>query len=133
MTWRPPDREDRQVAMLWAVCAGLAVLFRPLFLAVAGLMPPCAWRAWTGLPCPGCGTTRAIVRLLHADLAGALALNPLAACATAAFLLGGFVAPVWLACGGQRPALTTRGRPVWIAAFALAFVANWAWLYASGV
>ena len=133
MTWRPPDREDRQVAMLWAVCAGLAVLLRPLWIAAAGSLPPCLWRAWTGWPCPGCGTTRAIVRLLYADLAGALALNPLAACAAVAFVVGGFVAPVWLVCGGQRPFVAASLRPAWIAAFAAAFVANWSWLYASGV
>ena len=133
MTWRPPDREDRQVAMLWAVCAGLAVLFRPLWIAAAGAMPPCVWRASTGWPCPGCGTTRAIVRLLHGDLAGALAMSPLAACAAVAFVAGGFAAPGWLACGGQRPFVTARGRPAWIAAAALVFVANWAWLYVSGV
>ena len=106
---------------------------RPLWIAVAGSMPPCLWRAWAGWPCPGCGTTRAIVRLLHADLAGALAFNPLAACAAVAFVLGGVLAPVWLACGGQRPFVAARGRPRWIAAVALAFAANWAWLCASGV
>jgi len=133
MTWRPPDREDRQVAMLWAVCASLAVLFRPLWLAAAGFLPPCVWRAVTGWPCPGCGTTRAIVRLLQADLPGALALNPLAACAAVAFVAGGFVAPVWLACGGQRPHVATRQRPAWLVALGVAFLANWSWLYASGV
>jgi len=133
MNWRPPDREDRQVAMLWAVCAGLAVLFRPLWLAAAGAMPACIWRASTGWPCPGCGTTRALVRLLHADLAGALAVNPLAAAAAVAFVAGGFAAPVWLACGGKRPFLAAGARPVWIAGVAVTFAANWAWLFFSGV
>jgi hypothetical protein len=73
------------------------------------------------------------VRLLHADLAGALALNPLAACAAAAFLAGGVVAPVWIACGGPALRVASRPRPAWIAAFAVAFLANWAWLFASGV
>ena len=133
MSWRPPDREDRQVAMLWAVCAGLTVLFRPLFVAVAVAMPPCVWRAVTGWPCPGCGTTRAIVRLLHADPAGAIAMNPLAAGAAIVFVAGGFAAPVWLACGGQRPFAAERARPAWIAGVALTVAANWAWLVVSGV
>ena len=133
MTWRPPDREDRQVAMLWAVCAGLAVLLRPLWIAAAGAMPPCVWRASTGWPCPGCGSTRAIVGLLHADLPGAVALNPLATCGAVLFVLGGFAAPVWLAIGGLRPHVSATHRPAWIAACAVAFLANWAWLYASGV
>ena len=133
MTWRLPDREDRQVAMLWAVCAGLSVLLRPLWLAAAGAMPFCVWRASTGWPCPGCGSTRAIVRLLHADLPGAVALNPLAACGAVLFVAGGFAAPLWFACGGRRPQVSARHRPVWIATCAVAFLANWAWLYASGV
>jgi hypothetical protein len=133
MTGRPPDREDRQVAALWAVCAGLALLLRPLWLASAGFAPPCLWHAWTGWPCPGCGTTRALVRLLHADPAGALALNPLAAGAAVAFVAGGLVAPVWLACGGPALRIASRPRPAWIAALAVVFLANWAWLCASGV
>jgi len=133
MTWRQPDREDRHVAALWAVCAGLALLLRPLWIACAVFAPPCLWRAWTGWPCPGCGTTRALVRLLHVDLSGALALNPLATCAAGGFVVFGLAAPAWLACGGRAPCVAARLRPVWLAALAVAFMANWAWLYASGV
>jgi hypothetical protein len=133
MSWRPPDREDRQVAALWAVCAGLALLLRPLWLAGAGVLPPCAWHAWTGWPCPGCGTTRAIVRLLHADPAGAIALNPLSACGAMAFVAGGLLAPVWLACGGPAPSVAVRLRAGWSAALAILFLANWAWLAVAGV
>jgi len=96
-------------------------------------MPPCLWHARTGWPCPGCGTTRAIVKLLHADLAGAIAVNPLMACAAVAFVAGGFAAPVWLACGGQRPFVPAAARPALIAVVTLAFALNWAWLAASGV
>ncbi len=133
MTWRPPDREDRQVAALWAVCAGLILLLRPLWIVAAGFLPACLWHEWTGWPCPGCGTTRAIVRLLHADPAGALAFNPLATSGVVAFVAGGLVAPVWLACGGQAPRVPTRPQPAWTAALAVVFLANWAWLYVSGV
>ena len=133
MRWRPPDRQDRQVAALWMVCAASAVVLRPLWIAAAGFFPPCLWHSWTGWPCPGCGTTRAVVRLLHADPAGALAVNPLAACAVVAFVAGGLVSPVWFACGGRRPYLTEGHRPAWVAAFVVAVLANWAWLYVSGV
>jgi hypothetical protein len=133
MNWRPPDREDRQVAMLWAVCAGLSLLLRPLWLAVAGAMPECLFRSMTGWPCPGCGTTRSIVNLLHADLPGALAMNPLAACAAVAFVVGGLVAPFWLACGGQRPFVAAAARKAILVVAAFAFAANWVWLVASGV
>jgi hypothetical protein len=39
--------------------------------------PPCLFHRLTGLYCPGCGTGRALHKLFHADLAGALRLNPL--------------------------------------------------------
>jgi hypothetical protein len=133
MNWRRAVREDHQVAALWAICAGLTLAFRPLWLAAAGFLPPCLWREWTGWPCPGCGTTRAIVRLLHADVVGALASNPLAACLTVGFVAGGVVAPVWLAFGGMRPCLASDRRTAWMATIGAAFLANWSWLAVSGV
>jgi Protein of unknown function (DUF2752) len=36
----------------------------------------CVFHGLTGLPCPSCGSTRALGRLFHLDFAGALALNP---------------------------------------------------------
>ena len=36
----------------------------------------CPLRAATGIPCPFCGMTRGVGRVLHGDLPGALALNP---------------------------------------------------------
>lgn len=133
MNWRPPDREDRQVAWLWAVCAGLALALSPLWSAAAALLPACPWHAMTGWPCPGCGTTRALTHLLHADPWGAVRFNPLATLAGSMFLTGGLAAPVWLACGGRAPSLPSRLRPVGAALVAGGFLANWAWLCASGV
>lgn len=43
-----------------------------------GHYPTCPVLAVTGLFCTGCGTLRAMHALLHADLLGALAMNPLA-------------------------------------------------------
>ena len=39
--------------------------------------PRCLFHVLTGLDCPGCGGLRAAHRLLHGDLAGAFAFNPL--------------------------------------------------------
>jgi hypothetical protein len=133
MIWRPPDREDRQVAALWAVCAGLVLLLRPIWIAAAGVLPPCAWHAWTGWPCPGCGATRAILSLLRGDPVGAIAWNPLAACGAVVFVAGGLAAPAWFALGGQRPAIPSAHRTAWGAAAVLALVANWSWIAVSGV
>ena len=43
-----------------------------------GHYPTCPVLATTGLFCTGCGTMRAVHALLHADLLGALSMNPLA-------------------------------------------------------
>ena len=39
--------------------------------------PPCLFHAFTGYYCPGCGMTRAMHALVHADVPGALVMNPL--------------------------------------------------------
>lgn len=41
-------------------------------------IPLCLFHRVTGLPCPGCGMTRAVVLLGHGDLAGSLRMHPLA-------------------------------------------------------
>ena len=46
----------------------------------------CPSKLFYGLPCPGCGTTRATLQLLHGNLLAALRLNPNCLLA-AAFLL----------------------------------------------
>lgn len=47
----------------------------------------CPFRAVTGLPCPGCGMTRAFCALGHGDLSGAFGYNVLAPFVFAAALL----------------------------------------------
>lgn len=133
MTWRSPTRDDRRIAMLWAVCAALAVALRPVWLALMPLLPGCPWHRLTGIACPGCGTTRAIARLLSLDLAGGFAMNPVFFCAAAAFLLGGVLAPAWLALGGAVPEPSPGPKWGWGIAAAASLGLNWAWLLASGV
>jgi hypothetical protein len=41
------------------------------------LFPRCPLYAATGLFCPGCGITRALHELLHGNISGAIACNPL--------------------------------------------------------
>jgi hypothetical protein len=47
----------------------------------------CPFRAVTGLPCPGCGMTRAFCSIGHGDFASAFGFNPLAPFVFAAALL----------------------------------------------
>lgn len=53
----------------------------PLFLLAAGVILfawHCPFRALTGIPCPGCGMTRAMRCLLVGNLAQSLAWHPMA-------------------------------------------------------
>lgn len=42
-----------------------------------GFFPFCPFRLFTGLQCPGCGTTRALHELMHGHFLAAFMLNPL--------------------------------------------------------
>ena len=53
------------------LCLGVYV-----FLAYL-LHIPCPFRYATGIPCPGCGMTRAYLLVFEGDFAGAFALHPL--------------------------------------------------------
>jgi len=41
------------------------------------LLPPCLLYSFTGLYCPGCGSTRCLHALVHLDLPQAFSMNPL--------------------------------------------------------
>lgn len=71
----------------------------------AGAAPRlCSFRARTGVPCLGCGGTRALGRMARGDWRGALAANPLGAFAGAA---------LWgLAAAGAAAAWT--GAAAWL-------------------
>ena len=128
MRWRPPTREERQLALLWGVAAVSAWLLRPFWLALAPLLPACPFRAITGIPCPTCGSTHAAIALLHGRLGAALAANPLAATAGATFVLGGVAAPLWAALRWPVPEVPAP-LPRWVRlAIAGVVVAGWAYV-----
>ena len=56
--------------------AGLAVLYA-VDPRNPGSYPVCPFLGLTGCYCPGCGTLRALHRLMFGDIAGALGYNPL--------------------------------------------------------
>lgn len=131
MTWRPAGRADLPLAGLWAVAAAGAVALAPLAPLFAGLLPPCPLHVMTGLPCPTCGTTRAALHLAHGDVLAALAVNPLAAGGLTLGVLGGLLAPAWVAVRGPLPRVTPERRWRWLVAAVLA--GNWIYVAARGV
>lgn len=75
---------------------GIATLY-----ATTGVGFPCPFRAVTGWECPFCGGTRLGASLLHGDVAGAFAYNPLV---FLSLVVGVVVGALWLveALGGPR-------------------------------
>ena len=89
----------------------------------------CVFKGLSGLPCPTCGSTRALGRLFRLDFAGALALNPfttLVAVVIAAWAVADLVLlPRRSALGlDVHPGLAFRLR---LGAVVL-FLANWVYL-----
>ncbi len=93
----------------------------------------CYLKLTTGLPCPTCGSTRALGRLFALDVRGALAMNPAATLAAAALALWALadlaLLPRRRALGVQLAPRTARAlRALAVAAVVL----NWVFLLAAG-
>ena len=62
---------------LWSLLIAGAVYLYVFEPGRSGFFPPCPFRLFTGLTCPGCGTTRALHEMMHGHILAAFALNPL--------------------------------------------------------
>ena len=100
----------------------------------------CMFKAITHVPCPSCGSTRAIVLLLRGDIEESLSLNPLGAL----LLIGLVIVPPWLLAdiltnreslhrlytGAER----VLKRKVWILVpFVILVIVNWVWNIRKGL
>lgn len=66
------------LATVAALGAGATLVLRNVNpYADGNPLPSCPLYALTGLYCPGCGSTRCLHSLVHFDLHGAMAMNPL--------------------------------------------------------
>ena len=93
----------------------------------------CYLKVLTGLPCPTCGSTRALGRLVALDLQGALLMNPLTTLAAAGVVLWA-AADLALLARGQALGVEVgprTGSALRIGAV-VAVLANWAYLLAAG-
>ena len=92
-------------------------------LAIAAVSPAlpghpslaCPLRAATGIPCPLCGMTRAVVAAVHGHIGTSLAFNP-----------GGIIVLALALVALLRPQWLTRIHMPWWS-FAVAFGALWVW------
>lgn len=95
----------RLLALVSAAALGCAVAVGPDEATKGPVL--CPFRLLTGLPCPGCGLTRAWVFALHGELRQALAANPFVL-----VTLPAAVALVVAVCAGavrRRPPPDIRG------------------------
>ena len=114
---------------IWLLLIEFAALVLVLSAAYFQLPLGCPFKAITGLPCPGCGGTRAFVALLHGQFMEAVMTNPLSVLLI--FFL--IIAPAWLFVDCWRGTKTLQrvmmGKwPVWaIILVAIIIAANWIW------
>ena len=93
----------------------------------------CVFKGLTGLPCPTCGSTRAVARLFGLDPAGAQAMNPFTTL-VAVVIAAWAVVDVLLLPRGRALRVGfsgSLGLVLRITAF-VAFIANWLYLLAVG-
>lgn len=93
----------------------------------------CYFRTVFGIPCPTCGSTRAVLLLMRGDIIGSLLLNPVGILIAIIMI----VMPLWLASDllFKKQTLFTAYRKSeqavrikWVAAILIALViANWIW------
>jgi hypothetical protein len=94
----------------------------------------CFFKTATGIPCMTCGSTRALGRLAHLDVLGALRVNPLATIALSTVMVLGLVELVlWMQ--GRTLSISLSSRQIrwsWVLA-GLLLVVNWVYLIRAGV
>ncbi|MCI5892964.1 MAG: DUF2752 domain-containing protein [Clostridiales bacterium] len=66
-----------RLAKLLCVYGGLCIIGIALYAAIefCGLRLFCLFNALTGLRCPGCGNTRAVLSLMHGDILKSIRYN----------------------------------------------------------
>jgi hypothetical protein len=131
--WRAPRDDERQLAWVGFGAAVASYALAPFAGFLAGLIPPCHLRAWTGLPCPTCGSTRAVLSIVRFDWLEAVRWNPLSTVAVVGLLAAGIAAPLWIRAGGKIPVLTRRARRGALWSLVAAVAANWVYLALSRV
>jgi hypothetical protein len=122
--WLPDPNWVLRAALFAILGAVLASGLGSWFLGVDLLefldwLPGCAFRAWTGFPCPGCGMGHALIHLSRLEWVAAVAANPAAPFLAVAMLVGAFRnAPDRAACGMN---------PILAASCLAMLVAAWLW------
>ena len=110
---------------IWLLLIAGAVYLFVFEPGKTGLFPPCPFRFFTGLTCPGCGTTRALHQLMHGHFVAAFMLNPLLLLALP-FLLYAFLRYSAIALRGRIPPRNALPAPY---IYAIFFVVVGFWIF----
>jgi hypothetical protein len=124
-----PRAVPRAAWLAWALAAGagalaLALARTPFAAAAAAAPSACMFEGLTGLACPTCGFTRAVVLLAHGAWRESFVLHPWALPLVAQLALGWLAWGAWLA--GALRARPDRWVPHAVAANLAALVLVWA-------
>ncbi len=123
--------ERQRLARLWGAAVASLLVLAPWAGALAKWVPPCPLKTWTGIPCPGCGATRAALALARLDVGHALHHYPIMTLGWMLFVLGGVVAGLWAL--SPRP-LPSRPLPRWLpVALGVLLLASWVFNIKTGV
>jgi len=128
-----PGETDTELLTLGTSAGALA--YGGVWLASGLPLPPCAFHAMTGCPCPTCGATRCVLALLHGHAGEAMGWNPLVFASLAGLALLNLYAAAVLMGWAPRVRLSLSGKEGRIlrAAFVIVLAANWAYEIHRGV
>lgn len=104
--------------------ASLILVFGLARFGVTG----CLFHRWVGLPCPTCGTTRALEALCGGRWLLAFEFNPLAALVAILGVLALVLAPLWTLRGWPIPISRTPWPLALRVGLGISVLANWAYL-----
>ena len=117
------------------IYGGLAILLlvAARILPVAQLAPDCVFKAITGIPCPTCGSTRAVILLSHGHLESAFRMNPATGAVFVTALLAFLCRLIVLAFDlpGIHIGFSGREKNLVRISVVLALLLNWAYVITS--
>ena len=131
LPWKVRSAPERLILVFIAASVFVGAV---LVLANAsGLaLPTCVWKRATGLPCAGCGGTRAACLLLHGRFGDALAMNPAAVLAVILAVLLSVYSVAVLTFRAEPLRLPLIPAKAWRLALVAGLGANWIYLLLAG-
>lgn len=131
LPWRIRTQFERLV-LVFAASVGLVAALLLLARSAHAAHVGCVWKCLTGIPCAGCGGTRALSALVDGSLVDALAWNPGAVFAASSILAASVYAVLVLAFRLEpwRPAFL--GSRWWRIAIVTGIAGNWVYLLCAG-